>query len=72
MSKLDMRYDEANDIATIEGVKYSGEFFRAFAVPCPYQDTVITITHDEHGVVVIHKLVGISLQEIEELVNAPS
>ena len=30
--KLNYKYDDLKDILTIEGIKYSGEFFRALAV----------------------------------------
>lgn len=33
---LDFSYDTGNDIMTIEGIKYSGEIFRAFGIgPTP-------------------------------------
>ena len=50
--KLHIEYDEAKDIVTIEGVMYSGEFFRWFADPLP--DSLIRVTKQD-GIVKIQR-----------------
>jgi hypothetical protein len=50
-SRLDYEYDPRIDVITIEGVRYSGDFFRLFAAPpagvhlvVERRDGMITIT----------------------------
>lgn len=51
---LDFSYDRARDILTVEGIKYSGEFFRCFAESIPLKSWFRIIERGD-GVIAISK-----------------
>lgn len=52
---LEFNYDEEADVLTVEGIRYSGNFFRFFAVAGP-SDDVFRVVERHDGVVVIQKV----------------
>jgi hypothetical protein len=54
LAELNFEYDKDADVITIEGVNYSGAFFRFFANPP--RDTVFKIIQDDSGSLVIQEL----------------
>jgi hypothetical protein len=54
MADLNFEYDKEIDVITIEGVKYSGDFFRFFANPP--RDCAFKIVSNDNGHLVIKEL----------------
>jgi hypothetical protein len=49
---LNFSYDQAADIITIEGIKYSGDFFRMFASQA-IVDQIVRVVSNSNGVIVV-------------------
>jgi hypothetical protein len=57
VSALRVDYDASRDVLEVEGIRFSGEFFRTFALPNP--EALYSIQRDGDGHVVIRRyLVG--------------
>jgi hypothetical protein len=58
MFKLSFTYDPVADILTVEGVKYSGDLFRAFAFGAtPPGQALRVVNKSEDGTVTIQRLI---------------
>ena len=53
---LDFEYDGRIDLVTIEGIKYSGELFRAFAVGGLAVGEHLKIIEREDGVITLQRI----------------
>lgn len=54
-NELNLNYDQANDVLTIEGIRYSGNLFRELGF-API-DTCLKIVSRHDGVVTVTKIV---------------
>jgi hypothetical protein len=54
--KLHYKYDKPNDIITIEGTRYSGNFFRTLGAHGPKIGAVLQITRRDDGVLWLNEL----------------
>lgn len=52
---LEMSYDEASDILTIEGIRYAGELFRQFGKVMPL-NTPLKLLSRDNGVLVVAQM----------------
>lgn len=66
---LNMSYDEAQDVVTIAGQQFTGEFFRAFGVVQSEGRVVVALFRDADDVVRIERLHGKSLADVVAFVN---
>lgn len=55
-SNLEFDYDPTTDVMTIEGVKYSGNFFRFFAVTGPSDQKFKIVGRKVDGALIIQKV----------------
>ncbi len=53
---LAYHYDEGLDVMTVEGIKYSGHFFRVLALTGPSDQAFRIVGRDEDGVLTIKKV----------------
>lgn len=67
--KLNIKYDHNRDIVEIEGINYSGEFFRVFSMP--EEKALYQITHND-GVVTLTEYKKRNMKEIVKFFNTPS
>lgn len=49
---LNFSYDQSTDLITIEGIKYSGDFFRMFASQA-IVDQIVRVVSNKDGVIVV-------------------
>ena len=49
--RLQFNYDESKDLLEVEGLKFSGEFFRVFSLPD--ENSVYSIRRDDNNTVTI-------------------
>jgi hypothetical protein len=54
--KLHYKYDKPRDIITIEGTRYSGNFFRTLGAHGPKLGAVLQITRRDDGVLWLNEL----------------